>query len=86
MSYNPQIKSYRAKNLGIEKQVLSVPFQPLTANLESSEDNYIRNLEQSFLKEQYKKFQLQQLNESLLRELRDYRNGAFHNQDNFSNI
>ena len=86
VSYNPKTKTYRAKNPGIDKQIFSVPFHLLTANLESSEDNYICNLEQSFLKERYKNFQLQQRNESLLRELRDYRNGDFRKQDNFSNL
>ena len=86
ISYNPKAKTYRAKNLGIDKQIISVPFHFLTANLDSSDDNYIRNLEQSFLKERYKNFQLQQRNESLLRELRDYRHGDFRGNDNFSNL
>ena len=77
ISYNPKTKTYRAKNLGIDKQILSGPFQFLTANLKTSENSYIRNLEQSFLKERYKTYQLQQRNESLLRELRVYRNGDF---------
>ena len=77
VSYNPKTRTYRAKNLGINKQIVSVPFHLLTANLKNSEDNYIRNLEQSFLKERYKNYQLQQRNESLLRELRDYRHGDF---------
>ena len=59
--------THRAKILGIDKQVLSVPFQLLTASLESSENSYIRNLEQIYLKERYKNYQLQQRNESLLR-------------------
>ena len=83
VSYNPKTKTYRAKNLGIDKQILSVPFYLLTANLENSEDSYIRNLEQSFLKERYKNFQLQQRNNSLLRELRDYRNKDFRGNDLF---
>ena len=56
VSYNPKTKTYRAMNLGIDKQNLSVPFYLLTGNLENSEDSYIRNLEQSFLKERYKTF------------------------------
>ena len=39
ISYNPKAKTYRAKNLGIDKQIISVPFHLQTANLESSEDN-----------------------------------------------
>ena len=84
MSYNPKTKTYRAKNLGIDKQILSVPFYLLTANLESSEDSYTLYLEQSFLKERYKNFQLQQPNDSLLRELRDYRNGDFRGNEQLS--
>ena len=84
VSYNPKTKTYRAKNLGIDKQIFSVPFYFLTANLENSEDSYIRNLEQSFLKERYKNFQLQQRNDSLLRELCDYRNGDFRGNEHFS--
>ena len=86
VSYNPKNKTYRAKNLGLDKQILSVPFFLLAANLENSEDSYIRNLEQSFLKERYKNFQLQLRNDSLLRELLEYRNGDFRDQDNFSNL
>ena len=86
ISYNPKAKTYRAKNLGIDKQIISVPFHLLTANLESSEDNYIRNLEQSFLKERYKNYQPQQLNESLLREIRDYRHGDLGGNKNLSNL
>ena len=75
--YNPKTKTYRTKNLGIDKQILSVPFYLSTANLESSENSYIRNLEQSFLEERYRNNQLQQRNEGLLRELREYRHGDF---------
>ena len=84
VSYNPKTKIYCAKNLGIDEQILSVTFYLLTANLENSEDSYIRNLKQSFLKERYKNFQIQQRNDSLLRELRDYRNGDFRGNEQFS--
>ena len=84
--YNPKTKTYRAKNLGIDKQVLSVPFHLLTANLESSEKSYIRNLEQSFLNERYKNYQHQQRIESQLRDLRDYRHDNFRGNENFSHL
>ena len=90
MSLNYKLQNhanlYKLINLGIDKQILSIPFFLLTANLESSEDSYIRNLEQSFLRKRYKNFQLQQRNDSLLRELRDYRNGDFRDPENFSNL
>ena len=86
VSYNPKTKTYRAKNLGFDKQIFSVPFYFLTINLDNSEDSDIRNLEQSFLKERYKNFQLQQRNDRLMRELRDYSNGDFHDQEHFSTL
>ena len=53
-SYNSKLKTYRLKNIALDKQNLTVPYQFITADLNNERDTYTLGLEQNFLREKKK--------------------------------
>ena len=53
-SYNSKLKTYRLKNIALDKQNLTVPYQFMTADLNNERDTYTLGLEQNFLREKRK--------------------------------
>ena len=53
-SYSSKLKTYRLKNIALEKQNLTVPYQFITADLNNERDTYTLGLEQDFLREKKK--------------------------------
>ena len=53
-SYNSKLKTYRLKNIALEKQNLTVPYQFITADLNNERDTYTLGLQQNFLREKKK--------------------------------
>ena len=85
--YNPKTKAYgAATHLEIDKRIHSVPFNLLMADLDMSENNYTRKLEQRFLKRIYNNYHFQQRNKNQLNGLRDYKNGSYRSGKKFSNL
>ena len=53
-SYNSKLKTYRLKNIALDRQNLTVPYQFITADLNNEGDRYTLGLEQNFLREKKK--------------------------------
>ena len=48
------MKTYRPKNIALDKQNLTVPYQFITADLNNERDTYTLGLKQNFLREKKK--------------------------------
>lgn len=72
-SYNRKTKTYRMKNLNLEKQQITVPFQYITAQLHHDDEYFAEALGQNLLREKQKNAQLQAKIKYLQKELNDAR-------------
>ena len=72
-SYNRKTKTYRMKNLNLEKQQITVPFQYITAQLHHDDEYFAEALGQNLLREKQKNAQLQAKIKFLQKELNEAR-------------
>ena len=73
VSYNHRSKRYKIRHQVSQNQFLYVPASFITAEMHSTADEYTHALEQNFLKERFRSFQLEKRIFNLQKELQFYK-------------